>query len=194
MPDRDPGFVPAKLSPPRKGTLAAVVGSIVAAGALFTMTPHEESGRTVAATVAADGTATIRHVAGPRYLTAYLDIVGVPTACDGITKGIRIGQRYTDAQCTARLERELVIHAEGVIACVPQLYGRTHQVTAAVLLAYNIGVRGFCGSTAAKLFRLSRWREGCAAFARWNRAGGVVVRGLTLRREREMAECVRGLA
>jgi GH24 family phage-related lysozyme (muramidase) len=190
----EPARAPAAPVKPRHGTLAAVVGSIVAAGALFTMTPHEESGRKVEATVTADGAATIRHVSGPRYLSAYLDIVKVPTACDGITKGIRIGQRYTDAQCTALLERELVVHAEGVIACVPQLYGRTHQVTAAVLLAYNIGVGGFCKSTAAKLFRVGRWREGCAAFARWNRAGGAVVRGLTLRREREMAECVRGLA
>lgn len=174
-------------------TLAGVIGSAIGAALLFVSVPAEESGRTVKATVAVDGTATIRHVAGPQYLQAYLDIVRVPTACDGITKGIRIGQRFTEAQCTAMLEAELIEHAQGVIACVPQLYGRAQQAAAAVSLAYNVGVRGFCGSTAAKRFRAGRWGDGCDAFLMWDKAGGKAVRGLTLRRRRERAMCVTGL-
>ena len=177
----------------RKKTLAGVIGSAVGAALLFTSIPAEESGRTVKASVAADGTATIRHVAGPQYLKAYLDIVQVPTACDGITRGVKIGQRYTEAQCTTMLEAELIMHAEGVIACVPQLYGRGQQAAAAVSLAYNVGVRAFCGSTSARLFRAAHWREGCEAFLMWSKAGGRVITGLVRRRERERAICLKGL-
>jgi hypothetical protein len=100
-------------------TLAGVLGSIAAAIALFTSIPAEESGRTVAVTIAPTGEATIRHVSGPQYLRAYLDAVKVPTACDGITRGVRMGQTYTEAQCTALLEAELVEMARRVVACVP---------------------------------------------------------------------------
>lgn len=174
-------------------SLVAVIGTAIGALALFTSIPKEESGRTVSATLTPEGTVSITHVAGPRYLKAYLDIVGVPTACDGITAGVRLGQTFTEAQCANKLEAALVAHAGEVIACVPQLYGRDHQAPAAVSLAYNIGGPRFCASTAAKRFRARRWREGCDAFLMWNRAGGRPVRGLTLRRQRERALCVEDL-
>lgn len=175
-------------------TLAGVIGSAAGAVLLFTTVPLEESGRTVAVTVAPEtGAATIRHVSGRQYLSAYLDAVGVPTACDGITRGIRMGQRHTEAQCTALLERELVEHAEQVIRCVPGLKGRAHQAAAAVSLAYNIGGTAFCRSTAARRFNAGQWAAGCDAFTMWNKAGGRVLRGLVLRRGRERAMCRTGL-
>lgn len=193
----EPRPIVTEAAGPRKGTLAAVLGSIGAAAALLVMVPAEESGRTVTASVAADGSATITHVSGPQYLQAYLDAVGVATACDGITSGVRLGQRFTEVQCAARLEAELVQHAEGVIRCVPQLYGRRYQAPAAVSLAYNIGVAGFCGSTAARMFRAGRWRDGCAAFAPWNkgtvRGRKIVLPGLVKRRAREARLCLTGL-
>jgi lysozyme len=185
---------PTPAKAPRK-SLAAIVG-VAAASILFVAIPKEESGRKVEATVSTNGAVSVRHVGGPQYLSAYLDAVGVPTACDGITRGVRMGQTYTDAQCVALLERELVEHAEGVMRCTPALSepGRDNQRAAAVLLAYNIGVRGWCGSTAARRFNAGQWRAGCDAFLRWNKAGGRVLRGLTLRRERERALCLRGLS
>jgi lysozyme len=185
---------PTPAKAPRK-SLAAIVG-VAAASILFVSIPKEESGRTVEATVSTNGAVSVRHVRGPQYLRAYLDAVGVATACDGITKGVRMSQVYTEAQCVALLERELVEHAEGVMRCTPALSepGRDNQRAAAVLLAYNIGVRGWCGSTAARRFNARAWRQGCDAFLRWDKAGGRVLRGLTLRRQRERALCLRGLA
>lgn len=191
---------PKPLSPTAKGgTLAAIVG-LLSATMLLVETPKEESGRTVQATVAANGTASVKHVAGPQYLAPYLDIAGVPTACDGITKGVKMGQRYTEAQCAAMLERELVVHAQGVMRCTPALAGdgRDHQRVAAVLLAYNIGVGAYCGSTVAKRFNAGQWRAACDAFGMWNKArvNGTLrpVAGLTARRGRERAICLRGVA
>jgi len=179
---------------PKKGTLAAVVG-ILATATLLTSIPAEESGRTVDVTVAADGTATVRHVAGKQYLKPYLDIVGVATACDGITRGVKLDQRYTEAQCAQRLEAELVEHAEQVMRCSPRLKepGRDYQRAAAVSLAYNIGWPRYCSSTVDRRFDAGSWRAGCDAILMWNKAGGREVAGLTARRKRERAICLRGL-
>jgi len=191
---------PKTLTPGAKGgTLAAVVG-LVAAAALLVQTPREESGRAVDVAIAQDGSATIKHVAGRQYLTPYLDVAGIPTACDGITRGVKLGQRYTEAQCAALLERELVIHAQGVMRCTPRLAesGRDYQRVAAVLLAYNIGVGAYCTSSVDRRFDAGQWRAGCDAFANWDKArvGGVLrpVAGLTARRKRERAICLKGLA
>lgn len=182
----------------RKGTLAAIVGFVTAAIAL-TSVPADESGRKVAVDIEVDGTARVTHVSGRQYLQAYRDIAGIPTACDGLTKGIRMGQRYTEAQCAAMLDQALAEHAAGMMRCSPGLAlsipGRDHVRAAALSLTYNIGVAGYCGSTAAREFNAGRIRAGCDAILRWDKArvGGVLrpVRGLTMRRQRERAECLR---
>jgi len=179
--------------PVGKKTLAGVIGSVAAAAALFVLVPKEESGRTVTATVNADQSVTVQHVAGKQYLKAYLDIVRVPTACDGITKGVRMGQTFTPAQCNQMLEEELIAHAEPIIRCIPKLHGRTNQVIAAVSLSYNIGTAGFCKSSIAKLWNAGQWRAGCERFALFRMAGGRVVQGLVNRRARERAICLTGL-
>jgi lysozyme len=182
----------AKLSAPQaRKTLAGVVGAIAAA-LLLTGIPREESGRTVAVSIDAAGSATVKHVSGPLYLKAYLDLVRVPTACDGITKGVKFGHRYTEAQCAVMLEDELVLHAEGLRRCAPQLWepGRDRQRAAAVSWTYNVGIGAACGSTAVKRFRARQWAAGCDAITMWNKAGGRVVRGLVLRRARERDLCL----
>lgn len=174
--------------------LAAAIGSIGAAASLFVLVPAEESGRKVSAKVQDDGSIAVKHVAGKQYLTAYLDIVKVPTICDGITKGVRMGMTRTPDQCAALLEQELIAHARPLIRCVPKLYGREHQVIAAVSLSYNIGTAGFCRSSIAKLWNAGKWRAGCERFPLFNKAGGRIVRGLTMRRERERMICLQGLS
>lgn len=186
----DPAPPPAK----PKSALVALVGA-GAAIALATMIPHDESGRTVEASVTDQGELRVRHVRGPQYLKAYADIVGVWTICDGDTLGVRPGMTETEDGCKARLERQLVAHARPVLNCVPGLSdpAREHQLVASVSLAYNIGTGGFCRSTAARRFNAGDWRGGCDAFLMWNKAGGREVRGLTLRRQRERALCLTGL-
>ncbi|MBC3940954.1 lysozyme [Sphingomonas sp. DOAB1063] len=158
------------------------------------MTPAEESGRKVTATVAPSGAITIKHVSGKQYLKAYLDAVGVATACDGIaTKDIRLGQTYTEAQCATMLERELIVHAEGVIKCIPGVYGRTNQAIAIVSLAYNVGVSMVCKSSIARFWNAGQWRAGCDFFPRYKFAGGRVLPGLVARRARERAICLKEL-
>lgn len=178
----------------KKGTLAAVVGA-AAALVLYSTTPQQESGRKVSVAIADDGVATIRHISGPQYLRAYRDIAGVPTACDGITKGVVMGQVYTEAQCAVLLERELVIHAEGVMACSPALRqpGRDWQRIAAVDHGYQFGVNAWCTSTARRLIEQGKIGEGCADLLRWNQAGGKFSNGVQRRSFRRREYCRTGL-
>ncbi len=163
---------PSAPLPSTKGSLVAIVGSI-AATSLFVSIPEDEGFR----------------------LAAYRDIVGVVTICNGDTKNVRMGMVETPEGCRRRLEAQLVAHAKPVMACTPSLSepGRDHQRAAAVSLAYNVGVGAWCRSSADRLFDAGNWRGGCDAFLRWNRAGGREIRGLTLRRQRERALCLKGL-
>lgn len=208
MPPQTRSASPAfKVGP--KTTLAGIVGLGVAA-ALGMAIPQEESGRKVEAKVDAQtNELRIRHINGRQYLKAYLDIVGVATACDGITsyhgKPIKLGMHFTEAQCSAMLEEELIKHAEGVMRCSPGLalsYGsieltREGPRFAAVSLAYNVGVGAYCGSTARRQFNAFNYRAGCNALLSWNkgRVNGVLrpIKGLTDRRTREYRVCVGGL-
>lgn len=187
---------------PRRGTLAAVVG-MATATMLFINVPREESGRTVKVELAPDGAATVHHVSGRQYLRAYLDIAGVATACDGLTsyrgRKIRVTDQFTEAQCAAMLEEELIVHATGVMRCTPGLAlaipRRDHARFAAVDLAYNVGVAGWCGSTARRLLNAGHVRASCDAMLAWNKVTingrKVVNKGLAARRQRGHALCVK---
>lgn len=192
--------------------LTALLGSGAAAAALFVSIPAEESGRKVTATIQPDKTIVVQHVAGKQYLKAYRDMVGIPTACDGVTTGVKMGQTYTPAQCDAMLEREIIAHAAPLIKCVPGLYGREKQIVAGVGLAYHLGPAGVCQSTIAKLWNAGKWREGCERFPLFNkgtfpkprpgltcekrkdgRGWLCVVPGFVQRRARERATCLTGV-
>lgn len=165
---------PPPQAPPTsgKGALVALLGAVAATGLLVTV-PEDE---------------------GTRY-NAYRDIVGVWTICQGDTKNVAPGMVETKAGCQRRLEQQLLAHAKPVMACTPRLReaGRDYQRWAAVSLAYNIGTGAYCRSSVDRNFDAGNWRAGCDAFLRWNKAGGKVVRGLQLRRERERQICLRGL-
>jgi lysozyme len=159
------------------GPLAAVVGSLAASSLLLTV-PKEE---------------------GTSY-KAYKDIAGIWTVCQGDTKNVYPSLIETPEGCRVRLERQLVIHAKGVMACTPRLSeeGREWQRAAAVSLAYNIGVGGYCKSSVDRYFDTGNWKRGCDNFLSWNKArvNGVLrpVKGLTERRKRERDICLKGLS
>lgn len=179
-----------------KRTLVSVVGLAAAIG-LMTSTPLEESGRVVAAAPRADTSIALQHIRGREYLTAYADVVGVWTICDGLTAGVKRGQVETRAGCAGRLEAELVRHADEILACVPELRapGRDHQRWAFTSLAYKMGAPKICASTAARRYRAGQRAAACDAFGMWVKAGRPLktLRGLVLRRERERQICLTGL-
>lgn len=159
-----------KLSPKAaKATTAGLLTGAVIAGAMALIQPWE-------------GTK----------LDPYRDIVGIWTVCTGETR-VEM-RRYTRPECDGMLSAAIRDdYGAGVLKAVPALQHQPHQLIASISLAYNIGVKGFAGSTVARRFNSGNWRAGCDAFLMWNKAGGKVVRGLTNRREAERKVCLTGL-
>ena len=160
----------------KKGPLVGVVGS-VAATLLLAVVPQFE---------------------GTKY-TAYKDIAGIWTVCQGDTRDVHAGLIETPEGCRQRLESQLTAHASGVLQCTPRLTeeGHDNQKVAAVSLAYNIGVAAYCKSSVDRNFDKGDWVNGCNALMAWNKArvNGQLrpVQGLTTRRNAERTICLKGL-
>ena len=135
---------------------------------------------------------TIKHDEGREY-KPYQDIVGVWTVCDGITgPDVIHGKTYTDQECNALTIKHVEKHGSQLLDCITvRITQPMYEALAG--WAYNVGVGAACKSTAIRLINQGRYIEGCKDLLRWNRAGGQVVRGLTLRRERESAACIKGI-
>ena len=123
-------------------------------------------------------------------LTAYPDIVGVPTICYGETKNVKLGQTATKEQCDSQLSARLVEFNQGVESCVTRPM-RDNERVAFVSLSYNIGVDAFCKSTVVRRFNAGDKAGACDAILMWNRAGGKVVQGLVNRRQKEREMCLK---
>jgi lysozyme len=153
----------------------------------------KNKGRFVAGTAfAALCCTTITGFEGMR-TTAYRDSVGVPTVCIGETKGVRMGQRFTVAQCQAMLvERLGRDYAPAIERCVKRDMGDDFYV-AALSLSYNIGTGGFCRSSIVRLYNAGDRRAACNAFLSYDKAKGRVLSGLVKRRQAERALCLKGV-
>lgn len=128
-----------------------------------------------------------------RSLVAYQDIVGVWTVCEGVTGKAAIpGRRYSSQECDAITKTELGRHYKGVAACINRPV-QPHEMAAIVSWTYNVGIGAACKSTLIKLLNSGApatiW---CGELMKWNRAGGVPIKGLTNRRKAEMNVCLGG--
>lgn len=120
----------------------------------------------------------------------YLDPVGIATICYGHTgHDVRMGMTATDAQCEQWAADDLLKANAAISGCIAR--PMTNNVRSAFVdLAFNIGGAKFCGSTLVRRYNVGDRRGACAELSRWNRAGGMVLRGLDRRRaaERELCE------
>lgn len=115
---------------------------------------------------------------------------GVPTIGYGATyypDGRRVTMQdrpVTEADATAMLRSMLASYEAGVsrYVQVPLTQG---QFDALVSFAYNVGLSALKDSTLLRLVNARDYAGAAAQFARWNRAGGKVLPGLTRRREAE---------
>jgi lysozyme len=126
-----------------------------------------------------------------RSLTAYSDIVGVVTYCDGITQPPPIkGKTYTHAECNALALSNVTAHGEGLLNCVAVRLNQ-NQYDALVSWTFNVGVGAACGSTLVRKLNRGDYPGACNELLRWDMAGGKHVRGLTNRRKAERELCIK---
>ena len=141
----------------------------------------------------------------------YIDIAGNPTVCVGETKGVE-DRTYTRSECLLLLAQRVANDFEKpLMRCTDSWDKLPIQAQSASLnLAYNIGTKAYCTSTARKMFDAGNWAMACDAFLLFNKITVTVIKevdgvmkkvkvkkvskGLVNRRSDERALCLEGVA
>lgn len=116
------------------------------------------------------------------HLTAYKDPVGIPTIGYGHTKGVKLGQKITQAQADEFLKQD-VSSAEKAVSKYKYNYNQ-NQFDALVSFTYNCGAGNLKTITANGTRTLAQIS---ARIPNYNKASGKVLAGLTRRRAAEKA-------
>lgn len=118
--------------------------------------------------------------------------MGIPTICEGITAGVRMGDMATPAECDALLERELQRAVDAVDRQVLVPLPDTRRAALASFV-YNVGEGQLARSTLLRKLNAGDVRGACAELSRWVYAGGKKLGGLVRRRAAERELCEVGL-
>lgn len=113
------------------------------------------------------------------------------TVCYGHTGPDIERRKYSLEECTALLEEDMLTAVKQVDKCHPDLpFGVRVAFSDAV---YNIGPKVACNSTAAKYLKQGNYEAACKELPKWNKANGIVLPGLTRRRNEEMRICLESI-
>lgn len=102
-------------------------------------------------------------------------------------KPIPLGTVWTQDQCDRKKAEDMADFEREVRAILGHAPTTQGQFDALVSFAYNLGSAALRGSTLMRRHKAGDYEGAAAQFARWNKAGGRVMRGLTRRREAEAA-------
>lgn len=123
-------------------------------------------------------------------LLAYRCSAGVWTVGVGHTgRDVHEGLRITASDAVRLLYADM-LEADKAVDDYVEVPLNENQRAALVSLIFNIGAGAFKNSTLARLLNRGDYVGAAAQFARWNKAGGVVLPGLARRRvaERKLFE------
>lgn len=127
----------------------------------------------------------IRRFEGCR-LTAYRCPAGVWTIGWGETLGVKEGDVWTQQQADDALRLRVGQFMLATLKRCPQLHLEPPaRLAACASLAYNIGIGAFGASGVCRKTARRDFAGAADSFLLWNKAGGRVLRGLTLRRHAE---------
>lgn len=97
------------------------------------------------------------------------------------------GLTWTDAQIDAALDADLMKFDRGVSALIGDAPTTQHQFDALVSFAFNLGLGNLGKSSLISRHRIKDYVGAAVEFAKWNRAAGKPMAGLTRRRAAEAA-------
>jgi GH24 family phage-related lysozyme (muramidase) len=126
-------------------------------------------------------------------LTAYPDpgtggspwTIGYGSTTDEQGRSIQPGTTWTQERADARFEQDVERFAGKVRAVLGDAPATQNQFAALLSLAYNIGWTALRDSTLLKKHKAGDYAGAAKEFARWDKAGGRVLQGLTRRRAAE---------
>jgi len=113
----------------------------------------------------------------------------VPTLGFGSTEGVKLGDKTTPVKALARTLQDIQKFEGAIKKCVVVPLHQ-YEYDAYVNLAYNIGTGAFCGSTLVKKLNTTDYAGACQEILRWDRAKGMKIKGLTVRRQAEYQKCI----
>jgi GH24 family phage-related lysozyme (muramidase) len=100
---------------------------------------------------------------------------------------VKKGVVWTQKQCDDRFAEHLGQFAAKVSKILGSTPTTQHQFDAMVSFAYNVGPANLSASTLLKKHKAGDYKGAAAEFAKWNKAAGKVLPGLTRRRAAEAA-------
>lgn len=100
-------------------------------------------------------------------------------------KAIKPGTVWTQAECDAALERDLVKYATEVAKALGPALPRTSQRQFDAMVSFHYNTGAIARATLTAKHRAGDFKGAAAEFDRWNRAGGRVMKGLVRRRAAE---------
>lgn len=111
--------------------------------------------------------------------------IGFGSTTDEHGQPIRPGTVWSRERAVSRFKAHLAEFGEGVDALVKSAPTSPEQKAALTSLAYNIGEEALRRSTLLRKHLEGDYAGAANEFARWNKAGGRVLKGLTRRRAAE---------
>lgn len=119
-------------------------------------------------------------------LHAYKCPAGIWTIGWGETLGIKEGDVWTQEHADYVLRQRVAQFMIATLKRCPQLHlEHDNRLSACTSLSYNIGVGAFGASSVCRKTMQQDFSRAANGFLLWNKAGGRVVRGLTMRRQAE---------
>ena len=127
------------------------------------------------------------------YSLPYLCPAGVPTIGYGAThyldgRRVQLTDPAISREAAERLLLRMVerVYLPAVLKLCPGITD-ANRLAAIIDFVFNLGASNLAASTLRRRINAGRWDDVPAQLMRWNRAGGRVLRGLTLRRQAEAA-------
>ena len=123
-------------------------------------------------------------------LEAYRCPAGVPTIGYGHTKGVKMGDKTTQAKAESMLVEDMTDYWLQALKYSPKLVDATPKRQAAVTdFVYNCGAENYTISSFRKSINAGNWAQAATDCKKWNKARvkGVltVLKGLVIRRQME---------
>ena len=130
------------------------------------------------------------------HLKPYLDPVGIPTACSGvtgpdITKAFREGRVFSAVECAHMDAKAVALHERGLRDAIDdRVESLIPDFTMAAFISwtYNVGNHAAAKSTLVRRINAGDLKGACDQLPRWVRAKGAVLAGLENRRWRGDAQ------
>ncbi len=113
----------------------------------------------------------------------------VPTLGFGSTEGVKLGDKTTPVKALNRALQDIQKYEGAVKKCVVVPLHQ-YEYDTYINLAYNIGTGAFCRSTLVKKLNSTDYAGACQEILRWDRAKGIKIKGLTVRRQAEYQKCI----